>query len=129
MKKLVLAVSLLLGSSVLKAEGLCQNWGTVTVCLPFTDISATYLFDGVAKQSLVGAETPLIIWHKLQLTGGAVTSVEGNGAPFVGINLALENPIRNWVILSDIKPGVFFGRDWTRGENLIGVKASVSIFN
>ena len=113
-----------------KAEdNILFNVGTVKVLLPFSDVSAVYLFDGVAKQSLVGAETPLITWHKLTLTGGAVTSIDGAGSPFAGIHLELENPVERWTSLAGIKPGVFGGRNFNTNEWMAGVTASVSIFN
>jgi hypothetical protein len=130
MKKLFLAVVLLMAVGIVKAEdNILFKLGTVNILLPFSDISATYLFDGRSKRSLVGAETPLIQWKKLQVTGGAVTSVDGEGAPFLGINLLLDNPLANYTSLAGIRPGIFAGRDFNDGEYMVGVKASVSVFN
>lgn len=130
MKKLILAISILFVGSVVKADSnILFKLGTVNVLLPFADVSATYLFDGVAKQSLVGAETPLVQWHKLQLTGGAVSSVQGEGTPFVGINLIIDNPARNFVPLTGLNLGIFGGRNFNQNEWMAGVKAAVSIFN
>ncbi len=129
MKKYILAALLLLTYSTAKAEdGVLANFGSVKVLVPFADLSAVYLFDGVAKQSLVGAETPLLEWKKVQFTGGAVTSVEGEGTPFVGIHVVIENPARNFVPLHDIKPGIFGGRNFNTNEWMVGFKASVSVF-
>lgn len=131
MKKLLLAVIVVAGMSIsLRAEdNILFKVGSLNVLLPFSDVSATYLYDGVAKQSLVGAETPLIEWHNLQLTGGAVTSIEGEGSPFIGVNLALTNPASRWVELGNIHPGIFGGRNFNTNEYICGFKASVSIFN
>lgn len=129
MKKMLLVVAFLSMSGVAKADDVLFKLGTVNVLLPFSDVSATYLFDGVAKQSLVGAETPLVQWHKLTLSGGAVTSIQGEGSPFLGINLELPNPVANFTSLAGIKPGVFGGRNFNTNEYICGFKASVSIFN
>lgn len=115
---------------MLNADGqIFTNFGSVKVMVPFSDVSAVYLFDGVAKESLVGAETPLIAWQKLQLTGGAVTTVEKEGTPFIGINLRIDNPARNYVPLTGINLGVFAGRNFNDGTYMAGFKASLSIFN
>lgn len=131
MKKLLVSAVLALGllGTASAEENILFKLGAVNVLVPFSDVSATYLFDGVAKQSLVGAETPLIEWHNLQMTGGAVTSIEGEGSPFIGINLSLTNPADRWVNLGNIHPGIFGGRNFNNNEWMAGVKATVSIFN
>lgn len=131
MKKVLVAGLLLIGLGVeAKAEdSILFKLGTVDVLLPFADVSAVYLFDGKSKTSLVGAETPLVGWHKLQLTGGAITSIDGAGSPFVGLNLELGNPVSNYISLSALKIGVFAGRNFNTNEYMAGVKAATSIFN
>ena len=129
MKKIIVLMSLMLMPLSLRADNILFSLGKVDVLVPFSDVSAVYLFDGVAKQSLVGAETPLIQWHKLQLTGGAVSSLQGAGSPFVGVHLVLDNPFKNYVSLAGIQPGVFGGRNFKTNEWIAGIKASVSIFN
>ena len=130
MKKIFVLVLFLGMTGIAKAEGdILFKLGSVNILLPFSDISATYLFDGRAKKSLVGAETPLISWHKVEITGGAVTSIDGEGTSFLGANLALKNPIENFSSLAGIKPGVFGGYNFNEDEWMAGVKASMSIFN
>jgi|SRR6185436_10094153 len=129
MKKLLLAVSVMFLPLIAKADDkILFSLGKVNVLLPFADVNAVYLFDGVAKQSLVGGETPLIQWHKLQFTGGAITSLDGSGSPFVGVNLVVDNPIPNYIALSGLNLGIFGGRNFNENEYMAGVKASVNIF-
>lgn len=132
MKKM-LFVALFLGMvgsvKAVEESDILFKLGSVNVLLPFSDVSATYLFDGVAKQSLVGAETPLIQWHKVQITGGAVTSIDGEGSPFLGANLLIDNPASNYIPLSGIKLGAFGGRNFANNEWMAGIKAGISIFN
>jgi len=125
-----LALILLLGiSGICKADGgILWSFGKLNVLVPFNEVNAVYLYDFVLKRNMVGAETPLMSAWKLQMTAGGVTSIDGNAAPFLGVNLDLPNPAPNFASLAQIKPGLFGGRDWQSSGWIAGIKASVSIF-
>lgn len=131
LKVVLVALSLLSGSVVsLKAEGedVYAKLGPLSLTIPWQNVSATYLYDAISKNSLVGGEVGLAKAWNVQATFGAVTTLEGKGDPFVGVNLELQNPAPNWAFLGDIKPGVFGGYSWNRGSAIAGVKASKAIF-
>ena len=128
MKKLLLIVVLLLASVSAKADEIAVNFGPVNLLVPFSSVDAVYQYDAVGKTSLVGAETPILSVWKLRFTGGAVTSIDGEGTPFIGANLAISNPAENYVPLVDVKPGLFVGRNFRTNEWIAGLKASINIF-
>lgn len=130
MKKVLIALAFCLAfSGISKAESkVLFDLGTAKVYIPFTSVDTSYLWDFVKKQSLVGGETPIMSWKSLEFTGGAVTSLEGEGTPFVGARLNLDNPAEQWVPLAGVHPGLFAGRDFRNNAWVYGIKASVNIF-
>lgn len=102
--------------------------GKLNLYVPFTEIKVTSLYDFVGQSGLVGAETPIFGVWKLQFTAGAITSLDGEGSPFVGANLELQNPLSNFVPITDLKPGVFGGRDFNKNSWIYGIKVAKSIF-
>lgn len=128
--KVALVASLLIvGAASLHAEeDVYANLGPIKLTIPWQNVSATYLYDAINKESLVGGETGFLRVWNIQGTLGAVTTLEGRGNPFVGANLELPNPMPSLAFLGDIKPGVFGGYSWNRGAAIFGVKASKSIF-
>lgn len=129
MKKILLVLSFLFLSASVKAETkLLTDFGSVKLYIPFTSVDTTYMWDFVGKKSLVGGETPLAAWKALEFTGGAVTSLDGEGIPFLGARLNLANPAETWVPLSQVHPGLFVARDFRNNGWAYGVKFAVNIF-
>lgn len=132
MKKILLSLALVFSLCTLsKAEDgpkTLFDLGAVKIYIPLTSVDTSYLWDLVQKTSLVGAETPLGSWKRLTFTGGAVTSLEGQGTPFVGARLDLVNPVEPYVPVAAIHPGLFVGRDFRRNAWEYGLKFSVNVF-
>lgn len=129
MKKLILILSLMLAPIICRADSkLLVNFGSVNIYIPFTQLDVIYQYDFVGKRSLVGGETPLLSWKQLTFTGGAVTSVDGAGSPFIGMHLSLTNPAETWLPLNTIHPGLFGGRDFKQNAWIFGIKASINVF-
>lgn len=102
--------------------------GALNLTVPWDHINAVYLYDLNAQRNLVGGEAVVASLWRLQGTVGAVTSLEGRGAPYLGGNLWLPNPVPAIALLSQIQPGIFGGWDWSRGAPIWGFKAAISIF-
>ena len=125
MKKLIVAAVLVLGMcSVSKAEDISVDFGSFSFHLPFSTVSASSLWDFKAKRGLVGAETPLASYKRVSMTGGAVTSLDGKGSPYVGVHFDLVNPTENFVSLAALHPGIFGGRDFHSGSYMVGLTLS-----
>lgn len=103
--------------------------GALNLTVPWEQVNVVYLYDLQGKRNLVGGESVIASLWRLQATVGAVTSLDGHGAPFVGGNLWFENPIPSVAILSQIKPGIFGGFDWQKGAAMFGFKAAFPVFN
>lgn len=150
MKKLALLVSLVLGlaglsqaDSVVTAgpgaapvppatsgtSSIYYHIGALNLTIPWDNVNIVYLYDLEGKRNLVGGEAVVISLWRIQGTVGAVTSLDGNGAPFIGGNIWFDNPIPSVAILSQIKPGVFGGYSWVDGAAIFGFKAAFPIFN
>lgn len=145
MKKALLAIVLLIGSiGALRAEvigpgpsstiiepsnpGVYYHVGALNLTVPWDHVNVVYLYDLQAKRNLVGGEAVVATLWRFQGTLGAVTSLDGRGAPYVGGNLWFPNPLPQLAILNTVQPGVFGGYDWNRGAAMFGLKAAVSIF-
>lgn len=102
--------------------------GALNLVVPWDNVNAVYLYDFQGQRNLVGGEAVVASIWRIQATVGGVTSLDGHGAPFVGGNLWFTNPIPSIAILSEIKPGVFGGWDWTRGQAIFGFKAAIPLF-
>lgn len=102
--------------------------GALNLTVPWDQVNVVYLYDLEGKRNLVGGEAVVAtLWH-FEATAGAVTSIDGHGAPYIGGNLWFPNPIPQLAILNSVKPGVFGGYDWNRGAAMWGLKAAVSVF-
>lgn len=129
MKRWLAVCLVVLGVSVVKADDdVYFKLGPMNLTIPWQNVSATYLYDAISKKSLVGGEVGLAKAWNINATVGAVTTLEGKGDPFVGVNLELPNPAPQWAFLGDIKPGVWGGYSWNRGSAMAGFKASKAIF-
>lgn len=104
--------------------------GPLELNIPFKTAKATYLYDFKADQNLVGGETPICtLWSKIEGTVGVVTSLEGQGTPFVGGNILLGNLLDKWVTLpADFNIGGFGGYNFRTDSPLYGLKASIKIW-
>jgi hypothetical protein len=112
-----------------KESSVYAHVGPLNLVLPWNDLAAVYLFDINSKTNLVGGEAVVASIWRVQATVGAVMDLDGNGNPFIGGNLWLPNPVPAIAFLNDIKPGIFGGFDWRRGESMFGFKAAIPIFN
>lgn len=137
MKKLLLSVILLSLPAIVKADTpdstLYVNLGTMKLYVPVASgVDVSYLWDLNNKQSLVGGETPVITYQNFTLTGGAVTGLSGNGAPFARIYYSLPNPVGAfWSALASFHAGAFVGKDFSiggRASYLYGIGASKKIW-
>lgn len=104
--------------------------GPLSLNVPFKSARATYMFDFNAKQNLVGGETPIAsIWNRVEGTAGVVTSLDGQGTPFVGGNILVGNLVQRWVTLpEDFSIGGFGGYNFNSDAPIYGIKASVQIW-
>ena len=130
MKKYLLMALFSIGViSVTKAEEpkVLFNFGSFRAYVPFTEIRAVSLFDFVNKETLVGGETAFGGWKSVEFTAGAVTSLQGEGAPYLGGNLIFGNPLEKYIPIEGLNPGIFTGYDFNTGTWLYGVKISKSL--
>lgn len=128
MKKWMIVALVLLGPRFAFAD-VYYKLGALNLTVPWSDPQVTYLYDFQSQKSLVGGEMPIASLWKLEATAGAVTSIEGIGTPFLGLNLDLPNPAPMYAALSSLHPGVFGGYNFNSGQAMFGLKASLSIFN
>lgn len=102
--------------------------GALNLTIPWDQVNVVYLYDLKGKRNLVGGEAVVASLWKFQGTVGAVTSLDGKGAPFIGGNMWFSNPIPQIAILNEIKPGIFGGWDWNKNAVMFGLKAAFPIF-
>lgn len=102
--------------------------GPLNLNVPFNELDVVYLYDVIAKRNLVGGETPVATLWRIQGTLGAVTSVDGKGAPYAGGKLVLPSLPTNLGFLAQVQPGIFGGYDWNRGSAIAGFKADLPLF-
>lgn len=108
--------------------GIYYHVGALNFTLPWDNVNVVYLYDLQGKRNLVGGEAVIASLWKLQGTVGAVTGLDGQGAPFVGGNLWFDNPIPQLAILNTVKPGIFGGYDWNAKATMFGFKAAIALF-
>lgn len=121
----------MLGVSVVRADDpVFFKVGPLSLNVPLKTAAVTYMYDFNANQNLVGGETTLLtIWDRIEGTAGAVTSLQGQGTPFVGGNILIGNLVDKWVTLpSDFKIGGFGGYNFHTDAPIYGLKASIQIW-
>ena len=136
MKKLLLVAGLILafGLTVSRAdEPAFFTVGPLSLQIPLKTVRVVYLYDFLAKDgqgNLVGGETPVVrAWDRVEGTFGAVTSLEGQGTPFLGGNLLIGNLLDKWVTLpADLSIGGFGGWNFRNHEAITGFKASTKLW-
>lgn len=104
--------------------------GPLSLNVPFKTGMVTYMYNFHANKNLVGGETVLAtVWNRIEGTAGAVTSLEGQGTPFVGGNILIGNLLDRWVSLPpDLRIGGFGGFDFNADEPIYGLKASIRLW-
>lgn len=132
MRKLLLALAIVFGVSVAASadESAFFKAGPLELSIPLKTTRIVYLFDFNGNRSLVGGETPIIrLWDKVEGTVGAVTSLDGIGAPFVGGNVLIGNVLQKYVTLpEEFNLGAFGGRDFRADQYIYGLKASLKVW-
>jgi len=128
---MILAVCMMMSPGV----GLAQEWdelrwnfGPLQLNAPFQQVDVTYLHDFIAQRNLAGAETPIVnLWH---ITGtiGAVTSIDGEGAPYIGGHMDITNPINMFLNLGDLRLGGWGAYNFIEGQAMVGLKAGYPLF-
>lgn len=130
MKKLLSVCLLCMAGFAFADDPAFFKIGPLELNIPFKTTRVVYLFDFGAKANLVGGETPLLtLWNKVEGDVGAVTSVQGQGTPFVGGNVLIGNLLDKWVTLpTDFSVGFFGGYDFHTKAPIYGPKASLKIW-
>lgn len=133
MKKLLLAAFALtvFGAMVARADDTAYfRLGPLALNVPLKSARVTYLYDFKAQQNLVGGETPVAsLWDRIEGTFGAVTSLDGQGTPFVGGNILIGNLVDKWVSLpSDLTIGGFGGYNFNSSAPIYGLKAGMRLW-
>lgn len=111
-----------------QSQSVYYHIGSLNLTVPWDNVNVVYLYDLKGQRNLVGGESVIARLWRVEGTVGAVTSLDGHGAPFVGGNLWFENPLPQIAILSQIKPGIFGGYDWNKESAMFGFKAAMPIF-
>lgn len=131
MKKLLFLALLLCPLKAKADPSILYDFGAVKLNVPFTQVDVVALWDIKNKQGLAGGQTPLafVVPMKIGLVAGAVTSTEGSGTPYVGLEWGgVPNPASSWFAIEQLHPGIFAGRNFHTNDYIYGIKASVSIF-
>lgn len=135
----LLSASLTFAVSPCRAEGgsPALTWAGIELILPLAEPSVVYLYDFIGKENLLGLETALLRiekWKNATVVVGAVADIDGggdsaltgegreflNGKPFVGLHM----DVPEFLLDDKIKIGGFYGRDFSQGKNIIGLKSS-----
>jgi len=129
-KKWLLALCLVAPLQYVSADPVFFRSGPLSLSIPFKSAQVTYMYDFHESQNLVGGETPFItLWDRVQGTFGGVTSLQGQGTPFVGGNIIIGNLLDKWITLpSDLLFGGFGGWDFNTEKPIYGIKASVRLW-
>ena len=120
MKKLLMVVLFLVGT-IASSEALDYKIGPLTFKVPLTNVSTVYLYDFVNDTNLLGGETDVVSFKELTGTIGAVTDVEGQGTPFIGLDYDMPDSFFG----QRLRFGAFIGYDWNQEEKRAGIKASM----
>ena len=127
MKKLILALAFLAITMPAKAAT-SFTIGDVTFNIPLANVSGVYLYDLINRETLLGVETKVASYKNVTAVIGAVGDIEKaesrSGVPFLGFHVQVP---ADWTT-ETFQAGIFGGRDFKRGENIAGVKASLKIW-
>lgn len=103
--------------------------GPLALTIPLRTADLAYLYDFRRGQNLVGADTPVFrLWNRFSGVIGAVTSLDGQGTPYVGGDLELGETLGNLTSLGPVKIGGWGGYNFRNDEAVGGLKASVKLW-
>lgn len=126
---ILVAMSVFCGTvSAQEGAGAYFKWGGIEFTYPLANASAIALYDLARGNGLMGAETRLVSWKRLNLNGGAVTSFQANGMPFASLDFDWAGIIANVSETKLAKVGIWYGHDFATNDNHYGIKASVSMW-
>lgn len=130
MKLRLIAAILFFGGLAHADDNAFFKIGPLEMNIPFKTTRATYLYDFRNSQNLVGAETPIFTFFgKIEETVGVVTSLEGQGTPFVGGNVIIDNVLDKWITLPpEFSLGAFGGYNFRTEGPIYGLKGSYKIW-
>lgn len=129
MKRFLTLLLLLVASAGWADDNAFFKVGPLALTVPFKTVQATYLYDFHAHQNLVGGETPVVtLFNRVEGDFGVVTSLQGQGTPFIGGNILIGNVLDKWVTLSNVSIGGFGGYDFNTDAPIYGLKASTKIW-
>lgn len=133
MKKIIVLLSavalLTLIALTARAEdgGIYFKAGSLEFTYPLSNLSAISLYDFWKGEGLIGGETQVAKYMRLNLNVGVITSLQADGCGFVSVDYDWADVIGN-LPPSLAKLGLWYGRDFKRAENRAGVKASVALW-
>ncbi|MCK9583172.1 MAG: hypothetical protein M0Q46_06150 [Endomicrobiales bacterium] len=132
MKKLLVLLMLFGFVGVVSATELSNGayfkLGQIEFTYPLANTSAIALYDFQTAEGLLGAETKLVSWQRLNLNFGAVTSFKENGMPFLSLDFDWAGIVGNLSDTKLAKFGIWAGHDFKLNENHTGIKASVPLW-
>ena len=130
MKKVLLALlAVVMFSVAVMAEegGIYFKVGKLELTYPLSNVDVVSLYDVWQGEGLLGAETKLIKFGRLNLNGGAITSFQANGMPYASLDY-------DWGIMIASMPsinfdlGVWYGFDFNIHDHRFGIKASKKLW-
>jgi len=135
MKKLAIAflVVMFLGAltSIVLADDTASAYfkiGQAEFVYPLSNASVISLYDYWKGEGLIGAESSLVKYQRLNLNFGAVTSFIANGMPFVSLDFDWCGLITNSSQTKLARVGIWFGKDFKNNDNRAGIKASIPVW-
>ena len=128
MKKLLIAVALCCGVSVVKAEPVSVNLGENTFILPLQVVQGVQLYSPELGKGFPGLETVLVKRGDIVLSAGAApvlgTSVN---VPFVALSTKLSPRFFD-TSNNDLYFGVWAGRASNMDREIFGISCSVELW-
>lgn len=130
MKKLICLAAILaaLAANAKAEERVLTTLGPVDVLVPGLNLTAAYLYDFVGGRNLAGAETAVLRYKALTAVVGLAGDLTADDAspikqtPYLG----LHTPVA--FSAGPVNVGAFVGRDFNRGDNVAGLKASLKLW-
>jgi len=130
MKKLLFAMLVaVMCAGVAKAEegGIYLKLFGANFTYPLSNLSAISLYDFSKGQGLIGGETSILNYKRINLNVGAISSLQADGTGFVSIDYDWASIITN-LPPNFAKLGLWYGRNFISDENLYGIKASAPLW-
>lgn len=123
----VAIVGILSTFSFAEEGGIYLKWQGVEFTYPLSNANAISLYDVWAGEGLLGVESQLMKYKRLNINLGAVTSFKANGMGFLSIDLDWGGIITDFPDKFS-KLGIWAGRDFKNCENRAGIKMAVKIW-